>query len=113
MTMLERLRINKTGLVASLAAAGALAFTASYTLGGFSATIDNSSNAFSSATVQLEEVANSTDCYSTGTGTGGTVTASNTGTCATNLMSAESVPGSSGSVSPSKTSATTRPRRPA
>jgi hypothetical protein len=52
-------------------------------LGGFSGTISNASNTFSSGTVQLNEGVGATTCFSTGTGTGGSVTASNTGTCST------------------------------
>jgi len=85
--MIERIRNNKRGLIASLAAVVALATTATYTLGGFSAGITNTSSSFSSATVQLEESNGSTTCYSTGTGAGGSVTASNTNsTCSINAL---------------------------
>jgi hypothetical protein len=61
--------------------------TAAFTLGGFSAGIANSASSFSSATVQLEESNGSTTCYSTGSGTGGTVTATNTNsTCSINAL---------------------------
>lgn len=74
-------------LVTSLAAVGALGFTATATLGGFSAVIDNSTSTFSSATIQLEEGNGTTTCYTTGTGSGGTVTASNTNsTCTINAL---------------------------
>jgi len=85
--MIERIRNNKRGLVASLAAVAALATTATYTLGGFSAGITNTSSTFSSATVQLEESNGTTTCYSTGSGTGGSVTASNTNSgCSINAL---------------------------
>lgn len=71
------------GLIAAIAAVAALATTAAYTLGGFSASIGNNSSTFSSATVQLEESNGTTTCYSTGTGAGGTVTASNTNSSCT------------------------------
>jgi hypothetical protein len=85
--MIDRVLRNKRNLAASVVAVVALAATASYTLGGFSAGIANSASTFSSATIQLEESNGSTTCYSTGTGTGGSVTASNTnGTCAINAL---------------------------
>jgi hypothetical protein len=85
--MIDRVLRNKRNLAASLVAVVALAATASYTLGGFSAGIANSASTFSSATIQLEESNGTTTCYSTGTGTGGSVTASNTnGTCAINAL---------------------------
>ena len=80
---MSRIRTNKRGLVASLAAVAALALTASYTLGGFSAGITNSTSTFSSATIQLEETNGSTTCYSTGSGSGGSVTATNTNSACT------------------------------
>ncbi len=61
----------------------ALGATAGITLGGFSAGISNPTNTFSTATIQLKEGVASTTCYSTGTGTGGSVTSSNSGTCST------------------------------
>jgi hypothetical protein len=68
-----------------LVAVAALAATTTFTLGGFSASIANSTSTFSSATIQLEESNGVATCYSTGTGTGGTVTASNTNsTCTIN-----------------------------
>ena len=42
------------GLIAALAAVAALGVTAAYTLGGFSASIGNSTSTFSSATIQLD-----------------------------------------------------------
>jgi hypothetical protein len=94
--MMRRIGSNKRGLAASVAAVGALALTATYTLGGFSATIANSASTFSSATIQLEEGNGATTCYSTGTGTGGSVAAANTNsTCAINVLtgSLDQVPG--------------------
>jgi len=85
--MIDRVLRNKRNLAASLVAVIALAATASYTLGGFSAGIANSASTFSSATIQLEESNGATTCYSTGTGAGGSVSASNTnGTCAINAL---------------------------
>jgi hypothetical protein len=78
----ETLR-NRRGLVASLAAVVALGGAAAGTLGGFSATIVNPTNTFASGTLQLEESSASTACYSTGTGSGGTVNAANSATCST------------------------------
>ena len=80
MSMVRRFSRRKGALVASLAAVAALGMTASSTLGGFSAGISNSTSTFSSATIQLEEANGATTCYSTGSGSGGSVTASNTNT---------------------------------
>jgi hypothetical protein len=94
--MIDRVLRNKRNLAASLVAVIALAATASYTLGGFSAGIANSASTFSSATIQLEESNGVTTCYSTGTGAGGSVTAANTnGTCAINALvgTLDQVPG--------------------
>jgi len=66
------------GLSTAAVATAALATTAVVTLGGFSATVTNPTNTFSSGTVQLKEGVGAVTCYSTGTGTGGSVSASNT-----------------------------------
>jgi hypothetical protein len=88
MFAIRRIRGNTRGLIASLAAVAALVTTATFTLGGFSAGIANSSSTFSSATIQLEESNGGTTCYSTGTGgAGGSVTASNSNsTCTINAL---------------------------
>jgi len=83
MKILRKMRANKAGLAVSLVAVALLATTTAVTLGGFSATIDNSTSTFSSATVQLEESNGTTTCYSTGSGSGGTVTTTNTNTSCT------------------------------
>jgi hypothetical protein len=49
---------------------------------GFSAQIVNSNNTFSAGTMQLQETSGAINCYSTGTGGGGTV-GTNSATCAT------------------------------
>jgi hypothetical protein len=94
--MMSRIGSNKLALVASLAAVAALALTTSLTLGGFSAGISNSTSTFSSATIQLEEGNGGTTCYSTGSGSGGSVTAANTNTtCTINALigTLDQVPG--------------------
>jgi hypothetical protein len=94
--MIRQIRDNKGGLAASLVAVVALALTATYTLGGFSAGITNTTSTFSSATIQLEEGNGATTCYSTGTGAGGSVTAANVNnTCAINALvgTLDQVPG--------------------
>jgi hypothetical protein len=63
----------------------ALSTTAMTSLAGFSAQIVNNSNTFSSGTMQLEESQGSTNCFSTGSGAGGTVT-TNSATCAINKL---------------------------
>jgi len=82
-SIVRRIAGNKLALVTALAAVAALGMTTSLTLGGFSASISNSASTFSSATVQLEESNGSTTCYSTGTGTGGSVVAANSNTTCT------------------------------
>jgi hypothetical protein len=96
MSVVSKITSNKRGLIASLAAVAALGLTSTYTLGGFSATIANSSSTFSSATIQLEEGNGTTTCFSTGTGSGGSVTAANTNsTCSINVLTGtlDQVPG--------------------
>jgi hypothetical protein len=82
MRLTRSILADRKGLAAAVVAVVALGATAGMTLGGFSATVDNPTNTFSSGTIQLEEGVASSDCFSTGTGTGGTVSAANTGTCA-------------------------------
>jgi hypothetical protein len=96
MSVVSRITSNKKGLAASLAAVAALGLTSTYTLGGFSATVANPTNTFSSATIQLEEGNGTTTCYSTGTGSGGPVSGTNTNSnCAINVLSGtlDQVPG--------------------
>jgi hypothetical protein len=100
MKIVRRIRKNTLGLVASLAAVAALGLTTAFTLGGFSAVINNNTSTFSSATIQLEESAGGVNCWSTQTGSsgGGTVTATNTNsTCAINALvgTLDQVPGTS------------------
>lgn len=75
------LRDDIKGLVVALVAVALLGITAATTMGGFTATVANTTNQFSSGTVQLEEGVGSTTCFSTGSGGGGSVTAANGGTC--------------------------------
>jgi hypothetical protein len=63
----------------------ALGTTAMTSLAGFSAQIVNNSNTFSAGTMQLEESQGATNCFSTGSGTGGTVS-TNSATCAINKL---------------------------
>jgi hypothetical protein len=92
----RRRRIDKVGVAVSLLATAALAATATFTLGGFSASIVNSTSTFSSATIQLEETNGSVTCYSTGSGSGGTVSTTNSNSsCAINDLvgTLDQVPG--------------------
>jgi hypothetical protein len=75
------IRDDIKGLAVALGAVALLGLTAATTLGGFSATVANTTNQFSSGTVQLKEGVGSTTCFSTGTGSGGIVTAANAGAC--------------------------------
>jgi hypothetical protein len=78
---------NKGGLAAAVAAVTALGLTSAYTLGGFSGSVADSGSTFSSATIQLEEGNGVTTCYTTGTGTGGSVSATNSNTtCTVNVL---------------------------
>ncbi len=81
MRLTRSILADRKGLAAAVVAVVALGATAGMTLGGFSATVDNPTNTFSSGTIQLEEGVASTSCFSTGTGSGGTVSAANTGSC--------------------------------
>src|SRR6266516_373171 len=95
-TFIRRLTSSKRALIASVAAVAALGLTAAHTLGGFSAGISNSTSTFSSATIQLEEGNGATTCFSTGTGSGGSVTSSNTNaSCGINVLTGtlDQVPG--------------------
>jgi len=74
------------GLIAALVAVAALSSTAAITFAGFSAQIVNNANTFSSGTMQLEENQGATYCYSTGSGSGGTVTAANSANCSINKL---------------------------
>ena len=71
------------GVLATGVAVAALSGAAAVSLSGFSAAVSNTSNTFSSGTMQLQETQGAINCYSTGTGSGGTVSAANSGTCAT------------------------------
>ena len=64
----------------------ALSTTAMSSLAGFSAQIVNNNNTFSAGTMQLEESQGGVNCFSTGSGAGGTVTAANSATCAINKL---------------------------
>ena len=96
MRLTRKILADRKGLAAAIIAVVALGSTAGITLGGFSATIVNPTNTFSSGTIQLEEGVAATTCFSTGTGSGGSVTAANTGTCSTRTTSVprcDQVPG--------------------
>jgi hypothetical protein len=96
MSVVSRITSNKRGLIASVAAVAALGVTSAYTLGGFSASVMNPASTFSSATIQLQEGNGTTTCLSTGTGSGGSVTAANQNTtCGINVLTgtADQLPG--------------------
>jgi hypothetical protein len=96
MSVVRRMTSNKRGLIASLAAVAALGATSAYTLGGFSASIADPTSTFSSATIQLQEGNGTTTCFSTGTGSGGSVSATNqNSTCGINALTgtADQLPG--------------------
>lgn len=71
---------------AAILATAALALTAAVTVSGFSAQVVNNANTFASGTMQLEESNGSTACYSTGSGSGGTVSTTNSANCSINNL---------------------------
>jgi hypothetical protein len=73
----------------------ALGTTAAFSVAGFSAQIVNNANSFSAGTMQLKESNGSISCYSTGSGSGGSVSASNSANCAINKLvgTLDQVPG--------------------
>ncbi|MGH9048001.1 MAG: hypothetical protein ACRDVW_11925 [Acidimicrobiales bacterium] len=64
----------------------ALGTTAAISVAGFSAQIVNNANTFSAGTMQLKEGNGSVTCYSTGSGSGGTVSAANSANCSINKL---------------------------
>jgi hypothetical protein len=82
---LKKARTWHAFAVAALAVI-ALAATAAVSVAGFSAQVVNNANTFSSGTMQLKETNGSISCYSTGTGTGGTVSSANSANCAINKL---------------------------
>ena len=64
----------------------ALGSTAAISVAGFSAQVVNNANTFSAGTMQLKESNGSINCYSTGSGSGGTVTSANSANCSINKL---------------------------
>ena len=60
--------------------------TAAISVAGFSAQVVNNANTFSAGTMQLKESNGSINCYSTGSGSGGTVSAANSANCSINKL---------------------------
>jgi hypothetical protein len=83
MNIIKKVLTDWKGLAAAGVAVAALGSTTALTLGGFSAAVSNPTNTFGSGTIQLEEGISGTNCFSTGTGAGGSITAANSGTCST------------------------------
>lgn len=80
-----------------LSAAGLLAVSVNGTLAGFTASIDNNVNVAGSGTLIMSESGTGSPCFSSGTAAGGTVTASNSATCAIDKFGATGlVPGVAG-----------------
>lgn len=73
-------------LIAALLAVAALTVTAAVSVAGFSAQVVNNANTFSSGTMQLKESNGTISCYSTGTGSGGSVSTTNSANCAINKL---------------------------
>lgn len=74
------------GLIAALVAVATLAVTAAISVAGFSAQVVNNANTFSSGTMQLKESNGTISCYSTGSGSGGSVSTTNSANCAINKL---------------------------
>jgi len=82
--IVDKLR-DKKKVFAAILAVGALGATSAATLGGFSATVASPASTFSTGTLQLEVGHGANNCFSTGIGSGGNVTATNKSTtCAVN-----------------------------
>ena len=64
----------------------ALGSTAAISVAGFSAQVVNNANTFSSGTMQLKEGNGSVNCYSTGSGSGGSVSSANSANCSINKL---------------------------
>jgi len=64
----------------------ALGTTAAFSVAGFSAQVVNNANTFSAGTMQLKEGNGSANCYSTGSGSGGTVNSANSANCSINKL---------------------------
>ena len=97
MEFVQRIRQNKRGLVAAAAATGP------WPLRPRSPSVASVppspiTRTFLSATIQLEEGTGATTCYSTGTGSGGTVSAANSSNCGINILTGtlDQVPGGAG-----------------
>ena len=86
MKFVRKFAPHSAGFVAALAAVVILSGGVAVSLAGFSAQIVNNANTFSAGTMQLEESQGATTCYSTGTGAGGTVTATNSANCSINKL---------------------------
>ncbi len=82
-------------LAAAVLAVAALATTTAVSVAGFSAQIVGNANSFSSGTMQLKESDGTLSCYSTGSGAGGSVSATNSATCAIDKLvgTLDQVPG--------------------
>jgi hypothetical protein len=75
--------VISANLLIAVAATALLGVAGATTLSGFSAQIVNATSTFQSGTMQLEESSGVLHCYSTGSGSGGTVSATNSAVCTT------------------------------
>ncbi len=82
-------------VAAAALAVAALVATTAVSVAGFSAQVVDNANTFSSGTMQLEESGGTVTCYSTGSGAGGSVSATNSANCAINKLvgTLDQVPG--------------------
>ena len=76
--MIRWIRDNKGRLVDPLVGVAALAIIATHSVGGFGPGFNNTASAVNSASVQLQEFKGATTCNTTGSGAGGTVSATDT-----------------------------------
>ena len=98
-------RSRKGGLVAALIGVAALGLTAATTLAGFSASITNPTNTFSSGTLLLSEQQGTNTCLSSPNTTGGITTNINSN-CTADNFSGSSTPGAEPGGTPVSTTVT-------
>lgn len=99
-------RSRKGGIVAALVGVAALGLTAATTLAGFSASITNPINTFSSGTLLLSEQQGTSTCLSSPNTTGGITTTNLNSNCASDNFSGSTTPGAEPGGTPVSTTVT-------
>ncbi|MCL4448937.1 MAG: hypothetical protein M1483_03025 [Actinobacteria bacterium] len=98
-------RSRKLGIIPALLAVAGLGLTAMVTLGGFSASIENSTNSYSSGTLLLSEGNGATTCLSSPNSAGGITTNVNS-SCTINDFGGATSPGAEPTNPPTATNTT-------